>query len=88
MSISFMGYKISIEKEEKEAFGAKVGWWYRVPNDSTDKVRLVYKKDFKNEKRCMRCQRSIREGFVWDTWLVTIGIFNTFLDAPMRRCER
>ena len=83
MQIRLLGLKVTIEKDRKEALGAKIGWWYRIPGDSTDKVRLVYKKDQRNEKRCIRCEGSIRKGLVWDTWLVTPGFFNSFLDAPI-----
>lgn len=94
MKISIFKLNITIEKREsekkesekkeiKEAFGAHIGWWYRIPGDSTDKVRLVYKKNPEDSKRCIKCHKEIREGLVWDTHFVTPGIFNTFLDAPI-----
>lgn len=81
--MNIFGFRITIEKEKKEALGARLGYWYRIPGDPTDKIRLIYKKRPKNSKRCVRCQKEIRQGLVWDTWLVTPGIFNTFLDAPI-----
>lgn len=86
MKISIFGFDVTIEKrktQEEETFGARIGWWYRIPGDSTDKVRLVHKKDPEDSKRCIRCQKEIREGLVWDTHLVTPGLFNSFLDAPI-----
>jgi len=81
MVISLFGYNIIIQKSVKEAFGAKIGLWYEIPGDPTDKVRLVLKTDTKNEKRCIKCRRSLREGLVWDCYFVTIGLINEPMES-------
>lgn len=80
------GYDLIIKKAKKaptEVHGAKVGWWYRLPDDSTDKVRLLYKNDPENELRCIKCNGSIREGWVWDCYFVVMDLINLKLSSPV-----
>lgn len=81
MIISLFGRDIIIQKTVKKAFGANIGYWYKIPGDPTDKVRLIRKTDPKNEKRCIKCGGSLREGLVWDCYFVTIGLFNVPMES-------
>jgi hypothetical protein len=80
MEHKLFGFRITIEKEREELYGAKIGWWYRFEGDPTDKVRLLYKGGARNPIRCIKCEKEIRVGYVWDLYFVTVGLFNYKFD--------
>jgi len=81
MKFNIFGRDICISKRSNFLHGAGIGYWYRFEGDPTDKVRLLYKTDPKNSIRCNKCKKEIREGYVWDLYFVTIGLFNSKFDT-------